>query len=122
MTCLLSASGMFQKDPCLAVRPTCLLCGLVCGALILLCRTQLEDLGSLNGILYNGVRVSEVLLTHGDSITFGGACLIDVGSEPPPEVSERTGLIEIDRSDVCLFSSHFGPRCAGHKKPIHVSV
>lgn len=50
-------------------------------------QTQLKDQQSTNGIIHNGVRVSEVLLAHGDSITFGGARSTALGSRPGPQVS-----------------------------------
>ena len=47
---------------------------------------QLLDLKSTNGILHNGVRVSEVQLSDGDIITFGGGKSTELNARPAPEV------------------------------------
>ena len=43
------------------------------------------DLESTNGVLHNGVRVSEALLQHGDEITFGGGRNTGIGQRPGPK-------------------------------------
>jgi pSer/pThr/pTyr-binding forkhead associated (FHA) protein len=47
---------------------------------------QLLDLNSTNGILHNGIRVSEVQLSDGDIITFGGGKSAELNAPPAPEV------------------------------------
>ena len=47
---------------------------------------QLLDLNSTNGILHNGIRVSEVQLSDGDIITFGGGKSTELNAPPAPEV------------------------------------
>ena len=43
------------------------------------------DLESTNGVLHNGIRVSEALLQHGDEITFGGGRNTGIGQRPGPK-------------------------------------
>jgi len=47
------------------------------------------------------VRVSEVTLEHGDSITFGGAKSTAVGSSPGPKVSEATRSSRVIHGNTC---------------------
>jgi len=61
---------------------------MVCITLLHTHTTQLQDLQSTNGVIHNGVRVSEVLLTYGDRITFGGARSTAVGATPGPKAPQ----------------------------------
>ena len=64
--------------------PACM----VCITLLHTHTPQLQDLQSTNGVIHNGVRVSEVLLAHGDRITFGGARSTAVGAAPGPKAPQ----------------------------------
>jgi len=44
-----------------------------------------QDLGSTNGMLHNGVKVAQATLEHGDVVTFGGGVSTKVSERPGPK-------------------------------------
>ena len=91
---------MLMATLCAALRLDVAFCGVHCS------REQLEDLQSTNGVIHRrgdgpAVRVSEVTLEHGDSITFGGAKSTAVGSAPGPKVSEATRSSRVIHGNTC---------------------
>ena len=53
---------------------------------------RLDDLGSKNGILQNGVRVASVLLRPGDAPVQIGASFVTIEDDPLGRTTEASGL------------------------------